>query len=651
MKLPQTTGWLHGRWVVFTSDVLMIPVAWLGAFWLRFNLDVIPATFFHQALLLLPIIVVLQGAVCLYFDVYRGLWRFASLPDLVGILRAVGVGTGLCALVVFLVTRLTFVPRAVFPLFALLLVGLLSLPRFAYRVLKDRKLKATAPTKVLIVGAGKAGEMLTRGLLHDPSGRYDPIGFVDDDATKKGRNIQGLQVLGDCAEIPKIVADAGASVVVIAIASLSAQQIRRIEELCSGVGVSVRTIPPIGEILTGRATIGEIRPIAVEDVLNRADVRFDGLDLKPDLSARTVLVTGGGGSIGSEICRQIARLGPARLAILDVSEFNLYRIARETREAHPTLALSAVLADVCDAVAMRRVFERQTPDVVFHTAAYKHVPMLQSHLREAVRVNVLGTQTVASLAVEHAAECFVLVSSDKAVKPASALGASKRLAETVCYTAGVAPSAPRFITVRFGNVLDSTGSVLPLFREQIARGGPVTVTDKRMERYFMTIAEASQLIITAVALGKGGEVFVLDMGTPVRILDLAEQMIRLAGKVPGEDIAIEFIGAKPGENLSEGLFLPAESPRPTRHEKILLASGRPAEQDGIERQLARLREACDAYDESVLGQLVAALVPEYCPHDSEDDIPSTARGEMFVDAVPFGRQQKSNSPCTSDRST
>ena len=612
MKIAGSVIRLRSRGGAIAHDLLMIPVAWLGAFWLRFNLGSIPAEFLDQALRLLPAIVVIQGSIFLYFGLYRGVWRFASLPDLVRIVQAVVVGTAVCATIAFLATRMTHVPRASFPLFTVLLVTLLSGPRLAYRWLKDRWPGATGLKAALIVGAGNTGEELARSLLRDPSRGYRPIGFADDDPGKKGREVRGVRVIGHCGQIPDLVRHTRADLVVIAVPSASTAQMRRIVECCERSNVPMQIVPRAQQgAASARGALDELREVAIEDLLNRKPARLDWPGMRGALADHTVLVTGGGGSIGSELCRQIAQLDPSRLVIVDVGEFNLYRIHLELSDACPSLPLSIVLADVCDTTAVERVFERYDPDVVFHAAAYKHVPMLEDQVREAVRVNVLGTHAVAYAAARHGAGRFVLVSSDKAVNPANAMGASKRLAEKVCHAVHDESPSTRFMVVRFGNVLDSAGSVVPLFRDQIARGGPVTVTDRGMERYFMTISEACQLVMASAVLGKGGEVFVLDMGEPMRIAWLAEQMIRLSGKIPGEDVAIELIGARPGEKLSEELFHPAEPLDATSHEKILLARHRPVDYAGFAAHLMELREACDAFDEPALGRILAGLVPEY----------------------------------------
>ena len=502
MNLGGTGIRLRSRAGAFVHDILMIPIAWLGALWLRFNLESIPAEFLDQALRILPVFIIVQGANFLYFRLYRGVWRFASLPDLVRILKAVVVGVSLCTVVAFLITRMDHIPRASLPLFAGLLVVLLTGPRLAYRLFKDRRPGGATSRTTLIVGAGRAGEMLARALLNDSSNEYSPIGFIDDDPDKKGREIHGVRVLGPCEKASEIAERKGADAIIIAIPSASSVQMRRIVERCELSNRPIRTIPHMTDLVSGRAAPSEVRAITIEDLLNRSPVQPDWSTIRRELTGRTILVTGGGGSIGSELCRQIARLDPARLVIVDISECNLHQARLHLRAACPELPMFIVLADICDRVAVQRVFARHRPDVVFHAAAYKQVPMLETHLREAVRVNALGTRTVADAATEFGVDCFVLVSSDKAVNPVNAMGASKRLAEMVCRAVNDVSQSTRFIAVRFGNVLDSAGSVVPLFRQQIASGGPVTVTAPEMERYFMTIPEACQLIMASATSGR-----------------------------------------------------------------------------------------------------------------------------------------------------
>ncbi|WP_297527243.1 polysaccharide biosynthesis protein [Thiohalobacter sp.] len=608
MKQPLSDRW-RNPYLVFVHDLVMVPLAWLGAFWLRFNLGPVPAPYLDAALHWLPWITLIQVACFRYLGLYRGHWRFASMPDLIRIVQAVAVGTVVSLVVIFLFTRLEGMPRSVFPLYALLLTGLLGGPRFLYRWIKDRRLYLGSGKRVLIAGAGRAGEMLARDLVRDPEHRLEPIGFVDDDRRKRGMDIHGMPVLGPCERIPELVADQGVELVILALPSARSRQIRRIVEYCEQAGVPFRTLPPVSDLVAGRVTVDAVREVSIEDLLGRDPVKLDQQAIHAGLSGKRVLVTGGGGSIGSELCRQIALIGPAELILYEQSEFNLYQIELELRQRFPALNIQAVLGDVADPVAVERLFARFRPQVVLHAAAYKHVPMLEQQAREAVTNNVCGTKTVALAADRHGSEMFVLVSTDKAVNPTNIMGASKRIAEIFCQNLN-ARSGTRFVTVRFGNVLGSAGSVVPLFREQIRAGGPVTVTHPDMQRYFMTIPEACQLILQAGVMGQGGEIFVLDMGEPVKITYLAEQMIRLAGLEPGEDIEIRFTGLRPGEKLFEELFHEKEQLEKTSHSKILLAQHRAWDWDRLIRLFQDMEDACRAFDEDRILEGVKTLVPE-----------------------------------------
>ena len=611
--MPRLGRWiarLRNRWAAFAHDLVVVPVAWLGAYWLRFNLDAIPPDLLRTGLGALAVVVPVQAGAYWWFGLYRGVWRFASIPDLMRILRAVIVGVALSMLALFALTRLEGVPRSVPVLYGLLLFAGLSGPRFLYRWWKDHRIGIVrGGERVLIVGAGRAGEMLVRDLFRDPRRRYEPVGFVDDDPVKRGREIHGVRVLGGVDELPRVAERTAAEAIIVAVPSARARDMRRIAERCEETRLPVRTVPRLEDLMAGRVAVTALRALTIEDVLGREPVRLDWDAISRGLSGRRILVTGGGGSIGSELCRQVAGLGPARLVVVDHSEYNLYEIDRELRARFPQLVLSRRLVDVTDAAAVDRVFARERPEVVFHAAAYKHVPMLEGMPREAARNNVLGTRVVAEAADRHGVERFVLVSTDKAVNPTNVMGASKRVAEMVC-TALAVCSHTRFITVRFGNVLGSAGSVVPLFREQIEQGGPVTVTHPEVERYFMTIPEACQLIMQAAVMGEGGEIYVLEMGEPVRIRDLAEQMIRLAGRVPGEDIEIVYTGLRPGEKLREELFHEEEGLAPTSHPKILLARHRAVERDALERALVELDTACERYDEVAVLGVLKTLVPE-----------------------------------------
>jgi FlaA1/EpsC-like NDP-sugar epimerase len=600
---------VRSRTFAFVHDLLMIPLAWLGAYWLRFNLETPPAPFLEAALSALPLLIPVQAAVFWFFGLYRGVWRFASLPDLMRILKAVAAGGVVGLGLLFVFTRLDHVPRSVPLLFLFLQLLLLAGPRLLYRWHKDRRLDLRDGRRVLIVGAGSGGETLVRDMLRDPDRSYVPVAFVDDLPRRQGSEIHGIPVRGTCDRIPELARDLAVDVVVLAIPSANTAQMRRLVEQCERAQVPFRTVPKLRNLMSGQVTVDQLRAVSIEDLLGRDPVNLDWEGIRGGLAGRTILVTGGGGSIGSELCRQIARLGPRRLVILENGEFNLYSIEQELRGRYPGLDLEPCLGDVTDAAAVGALFARERPEVVFHAAAYKHVPMLENQVREALRVNVLGTLRVARAALDQGSGELVLISTDKAVNPANVMGASKRLAELYCQVlAGVGDT--RFVTVRFGNVLGSAGSVVPLFRRQIERGGPVTVTHPEMERYFMTIPEACQLIMQAGVLGSGGEIFVLDMGEQVNIAYLARQMIRLSGRDP-EEVPIDYIGLRPGEKLYEELFYRDEDLAPTAHERIRVARHRPAEVGALQEAVARIESAIALCDNGALRALLRQLVPEW----------------------------------------
>ncbi len=619
---------LRHPYVVFLHDLSVVPLAWLGAYWLRFNLEPVPPPFLASAVSFLPVVWVIQGAMCWYFGLYRGMWRFASIPDLVRIVKAVVTGTALSTAAVFLLTRLEGTPRSVFVLYAVLLVLLLGGPRFVYRWIRDRHLSVTGGERTLVVGAGRAGELLVRDMLRDAAGAFYPVAFVDDDPAKRGREVHGVRVVGPGESIPELVKRLDIARIVIALPSATAGQLRRIVELCERAGVPFHTLPSLQDLAGGKVGVRELREVRIEDLLGREPVRLDWEAIASGLAGRIVLVTGAGGSIGAELCRQIARLQPERLILFEQSEFNLYTIERELRRLYPGLSLSCVLGDVADRVAVDGVFRSHRPQVVFHAAAYKHVPILEGQVRAAVLNNVFGTRVVAAAADRHGCECFVLISTDKAVNPANVMGATKRVAEMICEDLAMR-SRTRYITVRFGNVLGSSGSVVPLFREQIARGGPVTVTHPEITRYFMTIPEACQLILQAAAIGRGGEIFVLDMGEPVKIAYLAEQMIRLSGKIPGKDIEIVYTGLRPGEKLYEELFHEHENLTPGGHPKLLIAHPRRPEAGALAEGLEALERLLQAGDEAGLRAALAALVPEHGPPGAAQPTPRCATAVVY----------------------
>ena len=602
--------YLLGRWPVLVHDATAACLAWLGAYWFRFNLDKIPDVFLDQALAVLPLVVFWHLLFFIVFGVHRGAWRFTSTHDLAMILKSVIVGTAVVAFSIFLATRLVAVPRSVFPLHGVFLVGLLIGTRILYRLFRDRQISRGEGKRVLIVGAGAAGDMLLKDLGRNHEIHYDIVGFIDDDQAKKGREIQGVRVLERCSALPQLARLLRIELILIAVPSANAEQMRAIVDYCEKAQTPFRTLPKVQDILDGSASSADLRSVELDDLLGRDPVSLDWESMGQMIKNARVLITGGAGSIGSELCRQVARLEPEEVILFEQNEFSLYSLAMELEEQFPNVRFRRLLGDVCDPEAVRFVFSQYRPQVVFHAAAYKHVPMLQAQVRETIRNNTVGTIVTARAAVESGVQKFILISTDKAVNPTSMMGVSKRIAEMVAQLNN-ARSATAFITVRFGNVLGSAGSVVPLFERQIRGGGPVTVTDPMMTRYFMTISEACQLILQACAIGQGGEIFVLNMGEQVNLDYLARQMIRLSGKVPDEEIKIRYTGLRPGEKLTEELFHPDEDLAPTLYEKILLAQSRSLDESHLESELQTLRESVELYDHDRARQIAIGLVPEY----------------------------------------
>ncbi len=600
--------------LVSLYDLLTIPLAWFGAFFLRFNLEPLTVNVLEHALYMLPLLFIVQGLVYRWQGLYLGVWRFASIPDFIRIVKAVIIGVSISIALFFIMDRMEGIPRSIFPLYSMLLFFLLGGARISYRISKDRRIPDKDALPVLIVGAGRGGEIVARELnqpQEEESG-YLPIGFVDDDPGKQGREIQGLQVLGAIGDIPKVVAKHEIKLVIIAMPSVSSAKMREIVGICDKLDIEFRTLPSVSDMALGKITVNTLREVSIDDLLGRDQIKLDWDSIETGIKGKTILVSGGGGSIGSELCRQIARMIPKALIIFERSEYNLYKIERELSLQFPGIVVYACLGDVSDRISVDHVMSRFHPDVVFHAAAYKHVPMLQYQVREAVKNNVLGTKVLAESSDQYGVNCFIMISTDKAVNPSNVMGASKRVAEIFCQNFN-SRSSTSFITVRFGNVLGSAGSVVPLFNAQIKKGGPLTVTHPDMRRYFMTIPEACQLIMQSAAMGKGGEIYVLDMGKPVKITYLAEQMIRLSGKEPGKDIEIIYTGLRPGEKLFEELFHESENLSATPHEKVLLANYREVDWKFMSKNLDEVASKCATYDEEGLYELVKIFVPEMKP--------------------------------------
>jgi FlaA1/EpsC-like NDP-sugar epimerase len=604
------------RAAIVFHDLFMVWLCWMGLNQFRYSMEIVSLDlpFWSPEVLL---ILCAQGLVFWKVGLYRGVWRFASLPDLLNILKASLAGLLAIVLALFLYNRLNLVPRSVLVLYPIVLTALLGMPRLLYRTWKDHGLTRTdkAAIRVLILGAGQAGETLVRDLRR--AGAYQPMGFLDDAAKLRGSHLQGLPVLGRIEDVDKIAPETAAKLLVIAMPSVDAAAMRRVVEACERTGLPFRTVPRLDDLLEGRSLPGELKEVAIEDLLGRQPMTPDWKAIRGWLGGRSVLVTGAGGSIGSELCRQCAKHGARQIALLEIDELALITAEAELRRDFPQIQYVPILGDCGDSAVVRYALQQSKPDAVFHAAAYKHVPVLETQLREAIRNNVLATETVVQESLRSGVGTFVLISTDKAVDPANVLGASKRLAEMVCQ-AMADPLTTRFITVRFGNVLDSAGSVVPLFREQIRNGGPVTVTDADVTRYFMTIQEACQLILQASAIGSQQAIYTLDMGDPVPIRLLAEQMIRLAGKQPERDIAIIYTGLRAGEKLHETLFHADERYRPTSHPKILQAEAREVSTERINGIRMRLRDAVGRYDIDALASLLREAVPEFVPAGSPE---------------------------------
>ena len=632
--------------LVFGHDVAATLLAWVLAYWLRFNFAV-PEPYMQTMWITLAWVAPLQTFIFWRFGLYRGVWRFASLPDLKRIITAVGVAA--LSMPVVLYMAHVPVPRSVLVLDPLLLVMIVGGSRFAYRSWKEHHLYRFADAErkpVLVLGAGDVAAGLVKELTRSREWRVE--GLLDDDPAMVGRLIQDFKVLGRVDELPKWAERYDVEVAIIAMPSASHQARRRAVEICGLAGVKPMTVPAFDDLASGRVTVSQIRQVELDDLLGRDPVMLDDEGLHGLLKGRTVLVTGAGGSIGSELCRQIARFNPAALVLFELNEFVLYRMEQEFAEKFPNLRTECIIGDVKDEARLDQVMGQYAPAAIFHAAAYKHVPLMErENAWQAVRNNVFGTYTVARVAMRHGVEKFVLISTDKAVNPTNVMGATKRLAEMVCQglqgslasnaSASIGrstfpPARPlqegggrglqgetsgsgtRFVMVRFGNVLGSTGSVIPKFQEQIARGGPITVTHPEITRYFMSIPEAAQLVLQAGLMGAGGEIFVLDMGEPVRIVDLAKDMIRLSGFSEG-DIPIVFSGLRPGEKLYEELLADGELTLPTCHPKLRVAKARTVDVAWLEEPLLWVGSE-GTQSEQEVKQGLKKWVPEYCSGQS-----------------------------------
>ncbi|MCW5619992.1 MAG: polysaccharide biosynthesis protein [Burkholderiales bacterium] len=611
-------------------DFLATGIAWAGAFWLRLNLE-LPGGYLHIMLRSLVPVMFLQTLIFWRFGLYRGIWRYASLHDLRLILSAVAVAALSVPAMLVLLRMADPVPRSVFIISPMLLLLLMGGSRVGYRAWKEGRVASLTRrgVPVLILGAGDAAEVLVRELAG--SGSWRVVGLLDDSSSKQGRQIHGVPVRGRLSDLPAVARDLNVRHVIIAMPSASHLLRRSAVAAATDAGLALMTVPSYDDIVSGKVTVSQLRNVELDDLLGRDPVVLDNGVLNDMIAARTILVTGAGGSIGSELCRQLVRFEPKRLILFELSEYALYTIEQELRTRCPQMEIICAVGDVRSNARVVQILQQFRPQVVFHAAAYKHVPLMEEvNAWEALQNNVLGTYVLGAAAREHGVETFVLISTDKAVNPVNVMGASKRLAEMVCQglqrTTGT-----RYIMVRFGNVLGSAGSVIPKFRQQIAAGGPVTVTHPDIIRFFMSIPEAAQLVLQAGAMGRGGEIFVLDMGEPVKIVDLARDMIRLSGYTE-KDVPIVFTGLRLGEKLFEEVLADNEMTVPTPHPKLRVARASAQPEAWVSELVAFLRGAPQS-DEEVRAAL-ARLVPGYKVAGSSPmtETPGPTQGVSHEDA-------------------
>ncbi|HEY3918862.1 MAG TPA: nucleoside-diphosphate sugar epimerase/dehydratase [Stellaceae bacterium] len=624
----------------FVHDIIMAALSFILSFYLRVGADIV-----HYPLSLLATydlaFAATAAVIFRWSGLYRGIWRFASLPDLLALLRAVTLIILIFFPVMFMVTRLAEMPRSLVGINWLLLMALLGGPRFAYRILKDRGLdhvfenKTYTPVPILLIGARDGAALFLRALGRDPGRPYRVVGILADSAARVDRDIAGIPVMGTFDDIAAVVDELTRNDArpqrLIVCQELDRPAARQLLDFSETSGIPLARVPRLTEFRETRADdLQRIEPVAIEDLLGRPQTVLDRDSMRALIAGRRVLVTGAGGTIGGELSRQIAAYGPARLVLLDNGEYALYSIDQEIKERFPALARQAIIGDVRERRRIDEVMAAERPELVFHAAALKHVPMVEANPVEGIVTNALGTRNVAEASRAHGVAAMVMISTDKAVNPANVMGASKRLAEGICQALDIIEArrdGTRYVTVRFGNVLGSTGSVVPLFQRQLAAGGPLTVTHAEISRFFMTVREAVELVLQASALAGSesearGKVFVLDMGEPVKIVDLAKQMIRLAGKRPDADIKIDFIGLRPGEKLYEELFYANETLLPTKIGGIRLAAPRASDYAMLARALDELAEqARDGHDDRVLAQL-RTLVPEYAGSAAAEPAPS-----------------------------
>ena len=622
--------------LIIGVDVLIWTAAWLLAFLIRFDFD-IPALRWSQCKQLLPFMLVIKLLIFYFFDLYRGMWRYTSISDLFNIIKAASFSSLFVVSLVVFWTRFIGYPRSVFIidwcLTVLLVSGFRLGIRLYFEVVSEQKTwdivsrtlfgslrqKHHDRKNLLIIGAGDCGEKIYREIRDNARLRYNVVGFLDDDKAKRGMKIHAIPVVGQIEDIKDITKKLSVDEALIAIPSASSQQMRRIVNLCKDSGIEFQTIPGMGELINGKVSVNAIREVAYRDLLGREAIKLDEARIGAYIKGRSVLVTGAGGSIGSELCRQICRFQPKKIILYERAETPLYELQLELRQNFKDVEIIVQLADVRDRSQLEKAFEVSRPHAVFHAAAYKHVPMLELQPWKAVKNNIQGARNVVDMSNKYKVERFVFVSTDKAVRPVNVMGATKRVTEMLAQGQNDCNvTNTRYMIVRFGNVVGSVGSVVPLFKRQIEKGGPITVTHPEVTRYFMTIPEACQLILQAGSMGEGGEIFLLEMGTPIKIVDMARDLIRLSGFEPDVDINIEYIGLRPGEKLYEELIIEGEGVIPTSHEKIMVLKGKECNLDVLNGKIDDLVYLAREQDAKKIKERLQEIVPEYKPADGAE---------------------------------
>lgn len=613
----------YRRLLIIFAHIVIFATSLLASFLLAHNMQFNREWLVKQFPFLVGIVIIIKLPIFGFFGQYRGWWRYVGISDLTGILRSSVISTFVIVITWFLVilqinvirrnlASVDDVANSIFVLDMAITFMLLAGTRMIIRLYHEefRTEQSQRLKKFLIIGAGNAGEALLREILRMPMAEYEVIGFVDDDPLKKNVYIHGIPVLGTVSELPEICEERSIEEIAIAIPSATQAQLRHVVQVCKGTKIRFRMVPSITDIASGKLKVSQIRDVDINDLLGRSVVQLDLDMIEKFLKNKVICVTGAGGSIGSEMCRQVCLFEPKLLLLIEQAENPLFHIERELRKNLPDVNIVAVICDIADKFRVDEIFSKYRPEVVIHAAAHKHVPLMETNPGESIKNNVVGTMNVANASNQFGVSNFVMISTDKAVNPTSLMGSSKRVAEMYIQDLNTT-SNTYFVTVRFGNVLGSNGSVVPIFEKQIADGGPVTVTHPDMKRYFMTIPEASQLVLQAATMGEGGEIFVLDMGEPVKIVDLARELITLSGFKPDEEIEINFTGLRPGEKLFEELSIEGEDMRPTRHPKISVWKNIPMNRQKLLEGINELIEVAPMQDHAKVVEKIKQLIPEY----------------------------------------